>query len=96
MSQIGQCKDENICVQELNDLPSQAQAECIADRFAEISNLYQPLNLEDVDIPDETKPAPLFEPLHIHKKIKSMKKKTSTILGDIPWKIISEFSVELS
>ena len=96
MSQIGQCKDENICVQELNDLPSQAQAECIADRFAEISNLYQPLNLEDVDIPDETKPAPLFEPLHIHKKIKSMKKKTSTIFGDIPWKIISEFSVELS
>ena len=48
------------------DLPSEQQAEVIADRFAEISNLYEPLKSEDIVIPnpEHSKPCPLFEPLH--------------------------------
>ena len=43
-----------------------------------------------------SKPYPLFEPYQINEKISKMKKKVSTVIGDIPWKIIREFSVELS
>ena len=37
-----------------------------------------------------------FEPYEIFEKIKKMKKKASTVIGDIPWKIILEYSAELS
>ena len=33
------------------DLSSEQQAEVIADQFAKISNLYQPLQTEDIKIP---------------------------------------------
>ena len=74
------------------------QAEVIAGKFAEISNLYEPLNSEDIQIPnlEHSKPAPLFEPFQIYEKIKTMKKKAPTVSGDIPWRIILEYSVELS
>ena len=39
---------------------------------------------------------PLFEPHQVHERINKMKKKKSTIVGDIPWKLIHEFSVELA
>ena len=98
MSSIDMTKDEFIQVNELHQLPSSDQSELIADKFAEISNQYRPLLRNDIQIPseNESKPAPLFEPYQIHQKIKRMKKKTSTVPGDIDWKIIAEFSVELA
>jgi hypothetical protein len=39
---------------------------------------------------------PLYEPHEVWQKIQSMKKKKSTVKGDIPWKIICEYSVELA
>ena len=96
MSQIDTSKDNNVFVEELMGLPSKVQAQTIAEKFAEISNQYQPLRTQDVILPNESAPAPLFEPYQIYEKIKKMNKKASTIIGDIPWKIISEFSVELS
>ena len=98
MSTINQTKDEEIIVEQIKNETSQKQAEIIADQFASISNLYQPLKTEDIDIPSDvnSEPVPLFEPMQIYEKIKSMKKKASTVPGDIPWRIISEFSVELA
>ena len=80
------------------ELPSCQQAEIIADKFAEVSNLYEPLKKEDIQIPNDvdSEPCPIFEPCQIYDKIRKMKKKTSVVTGDIPWRIISEFSVELS
>ena len=98
MSSVDPTKDEKVYVEELMDLPSAEQAELIAAKFSEISNLYEPLKYEDIDIPNpnDSKPAPLFEPHDIYEKIRKMKKKASTVSGDIPWKIISKLSVELS
>ena len=98
MSAKDKTKDDKVVVQEIMDLPSTAQAELIADQFAAISNEYDALKIEDIQIPDQTtsKQHPLFEPYEIHEKIKKMKKKASTVIGDIPWRIISEYSVELS
>ena len=98
MSSIDQTKEEKVVVQDIMDLPSNQQAELIADEFAKISNLYDPLKSEDIEMPSQenSKPYPLFEPNQIYEKIRKMKKKASTVCGDIPWKIISEFSVEFS
>ena len=77
---------------------SDEQAEVIADQFAKISNLYQPLKSDEIEIPSimDSEPHPLFEPYQIYKKVQSMKKKTSTVPNDIPWRIMSEFSAELA
>ena len=98
MSNMDSTKEDKVVVQDIMDMPSDQQAEIIADEFAKISNLYQPLRSEDIEIPslENSKPYPLFEPYQIHEKIRKMKKKASTVCGDIPWKIIFEFSVEFS
>ena len=98
MSSMDPTKEEKVLVEEIIDLPSDQQAEIIADEFAKISNLYQPLKTEDIKIPSfaNSKPSPLFEPHQMYEKIRKMKKKASTVCGDIPWKIILEYSVELS
>ena len=98
MSNIDPTKDDKVFVQELMGLPSSVQAEIIADQFAAISNEYEPLKADDINIPNmaDSKPAPLFEPYQIYEKIKKMKKKASTVIGDIPWRVILEYAVELS
>ena len=96
MSAIDPTKEDKVIVQELIGMPSSVQAELIADQFAAISNEYDPIMAEDIEIPNlaSSKPCPLFEPYQIYHKIRKMKKKSSTVIGDIPWKIILEFSVE--
>ena len=98
MSTLDQQKDDCISVEQFKGETSQNQAEIIADQFASISNLYKPLDPDDIEIPDveESAPHPLYEPLEIYEKIASMKKKASTVPGDVPWRIISEFAVELA
>ena len=51
MSSIDPTRDEKISVEEIVEFSSEQQAEVIADRFAEISNMYQPLKKEDINIP---------------------------------------------
>ena len=98
MSSIDSTKDEYVQVHEIMNLPSKDQAELIANKFAQIANEYEPLKSEEIEVPPSTssKPIPLFEEHQIHKKISKMKKKASTVTGDLPWKIISEFSVEFA
>ena len=85
-----------INVEELEGLSSKEQVEVIADEFGKISNMYEPLNKGDIKFNCQNqKSYPLFEPMEIYNKIRKMKKKSS-VKGDVPWKIITEFSVELS
>ena len=98
MSQLDPTKGNDVEIEELQNLSIPAQAEAIADNFDKIANLYDPLKKEDIEIPEDaqSRTLPLYEPHQIWEKIKSMKKKKSTVKGDIPWRIICEFSVELS
>ena len=82
MSQLDPTKSNDIDVEELQKSPHPAQEEAIADSFAKI--------------PGDDRSLPLFEAHEVWMKIKSMKKKKSTVKGHIPWKIICEYSVELS
>ena len=98
MSTIDQTKDEKILIQQFKSETNQDQAKIIADQFESISKLYKPLQSENIEIPNiqDSAPYPLFEAHEIYEKINSMKKKSSTVPGDIPWRIISEFSVEFA
>ena len=98
MSNTDPSKDDKLIVEKLMDLPSDQQAEIIADEFVKISNLYQPLKTEDIKIPTsgDSEPVPLFEPYQIYEKISKMKRKSSTVFGDIPWRVILEYAVEFS
>ena len=91
-----QCDKVN--VQSLSNLAADTQAEKIADSFAFISNEYEPLKSEEIDVNQATnrKPFPWITPDQIHQKIKKMKTKTSTVINDIPWKVVKEYGFYLS
>ena len=93
------------------DLPSHVQdnltasqsAELIADHFGAISMDYDPINInnfppsmrEAMSQPDVSV-IPQLEEYEVYKKICKSKKPNSTVPGDIPKKIVKEFSCELS
>ena len=98
MSCNDQTKLNEVNVTSLINMPADIQAEKIADSFAFISNEYQPLKTEDIDINQATnrKSVPWITPARINEKIWKMKTKTSTVINDIPWKIVKKFSFYLS
>ena len=93
-----QDKDNDIVVQELVGLPPDQQAEQIADQFSGVSNLYEPLRTSDIDIRNisDDRPPPNINPYEVYLKIKSVKKKTATVIGDIPMKVIKFCAEEIS
>ena len=83
-------RESEIIVQELVGMSPKLQAEKIADQFSGVSNQYQPLNSNDIDIRNlsDDRPPPVINPYEVYLKIKSVKKKTATVIGDIPMKLI--------
>ena len=98
MSSHDQAKSEEPIVQSFDGMSDAAQSEEIANQFSQISNLYKPLQSDDIclDGISNNKPYPNMEPFFVHKKIKGMKNNTSTVIGDIPVKVIKLFGYELS
>ena len=98
MSCDNQTVSGQVYVESLSNLSTSTQAEKIADSFAKVSNEYLPLKSEDIDLNQaaNVKPFPWITPSKIHQKIHKMKSKTATVIGDIPWKVIKEFSPFLS
>ena len=74
------------------------QAECIADHYASISNLYKPVKKEDFEdyLKNVSSKPPNIGPYKVLKSIKKMRKNAATVKGDLPMKIISEFADDLT
>ena len=85
-------------VDELIGFSDQDQAEKIADHYASISQLYEPVT--DLDYPEYAVPSNFSPPKvtcsKVEKTIKSMNKKSAGVPGDIPMKLIAEFASELA
>ena len=98
MSSFKGLKDEETVVQELIGQPPQVQVEKIADQFSQISQLYSPLESQKINLDgiSDDRPLPEINPYLIYLKIMSIKKKTSTVTGDIPMKLIKYCAEELS
>ena len=98
MSTDDRTKCDQVNVLSLNDLLKEEQAEKIADSFAQVSHEYEPLKTADIDVNQakNNKAFPWITRDQICDKITKMKTKTSTVVDDIPWKLVSEFSAYLS
>ena len=72
-----QDKENEIIVQELAGLSPKLQAEKIADQFSGVSNQYQPLNSNDIDMKNlsDDRPPPVIYPYEVFLKIKSVKRR---------------------
>mgnify|MGYP006908580915 FL=1 len=96
-TRFDQGKSEELHVEEISHLSNQEQAERIADKQAEISNLYKEVQLTDIVIPPfSQEDIPQFSSRQVKEYILRLKSNKSTPLWDIPVKIIKEFSECLS
>ena len=82
----------------LMGMSNQEQAEAIADYYSRISNEYDPICEEDFleyseDLEHKVR---CIEPRKVHEIINGMNKKAATVPGDIPIKLMVEFSVEIA
>ena len=92
-----QQKFEPLIVESLKHLSDDKQAEEIADKFARVSQEYEPLKKEDIEIPKfETKSVPKFSPKDVQKHLEEIKTKKSVPPGDIPPQLIKMFAEQLS
>ena len=97
MSSHNSAKNEECEILSLVGLPNQTQAEVIADEFSAVSNLYEPLNKDDISIQSTNeKPVPIMTPYLVHQRIKKLKNNSSTLKGDLPAKVIKMFGYEIS
>ena len=101
-AQPGDCTDSNtFTLPNHQGLSDQECAEQIAEHFASISSEYKPLSRDK--LPDrvqfilgsESKP-PVITEHECYEAIKSAKKPTSGVPGDLPGSILKEFSIELA
>ena len=102
----GDVKDEIFTLPEhiKKNLSEQESVEQIADYFSNISQEYEPLNIEDLppnvrhailsakDDPD----IPILEPHEVYEKIMKTKKPASILKGDIPKKLVQLFAPEMA
>ena len=89
-------KFSDFTVDELVVLSDQDQAERIADHYASISQEYEPVKNEDFpefSVPSNFRP-PKVGPTKVEKIINSMNKKAAGVPGDVPMKLIGEFSYQ--
>ena len=92
-----QQKSEPVIVESIKHLSDEEQAEIIADKFASVSQEYQPLNKDDITIPDFCESSvPTFTPLQVKEKLLKVKTNKSVPPDDIPPKLIKLFASEIS
>ena len=90
-------RQDKIQLEEISVYSDQTQADMIAEHYADISNQYEQIKKDDFpEYNNKQFCPPKIEPWKVNKTIQSMNKKAATIPGDVPMKIIAEFSVELA
>ena len=88
LTSFDQQKTENISVENIKDLPVPEQAELIADSFARVSQEYEKLKDEDIEIPKFTDDEiPQFSEEDVRIILSQMDTNKSNVSGDIPARI---------
>ena len=86
-------KSNLVQVEEISHLSDEKQAEAIADSFSAISNEYESVKRDQINIPPFCESSiPQFKPYQIKKYLQAIKTNKSTAPGDIPAKVIKEFA----
>ena len=78
-----QKKSEPTIVESIKHLSDKEQAEIIADKFSKVSQEYEPLSKDDIDIPEFDKSSiPLFKPEQVQKHLEKVKTNKSVPPGE--------------
>ena len=89
-------KDEMIQVDDLKHLSDIDQAEAIAEKFAEVSNEYDVLNRQEIEVPEFSgDQIPDITENDVIEALDSLKLNKSERLSDVPAKIFKTFSIYL-
>ena len=92
-----QHKSEPIIVESIKHLSDQEQSEVIANKFASVSQEYDPLNKDDISVPNFCQSTvPNFTPSQVKKKLLKVKTNKAVPPDDIPPKLIKLFASEIS
>ena len=93
---VDQMDGQDVAVEELDGLSNEDSAERIAEHFAEVSNQYSPIKMEDLPSYLPAEKPPQVEEHEVFKRIQKLKNTKSTFNIDLPNKIRKEFAVELT
>ena len=86
-------KSDTFQVEEISHMTDEEQAEAIATSFSAISNEYEPINRDMIDIPPHCpSTVPQFKPYQVRRHLGRIKANKSTAKGDIPARIIKDFA----
>ena len=97
LTSIDQHKSEEIVVEDIKDLPNKAQAELIANKFAAVSQEYDRLNSEDINVPNFSESEiPEISVEVVSATLAQMDTNKSNVKGDIPARILKQFAKEIS
>ena len=92
-----QQRNEPVIVESIKHLSYKEQAEIIADKFAKVSQEYEPLKNEDINIPEfEKNSIPVFSPTDVQRQLEKVKLKKAVPSGDIPPLLTRMFAAKLS
>ena len=96
LTSFDQHQSDEVIVEEIKELPNNIQAELIADKFAEISQEYEAIKKEDIDVPffsDDD--IPIVTEEEVIATLAAMDTSKSNCKGDIPAKILKAFACQL-
>ena len=92
LTRFDQQTSENITVESIKDLPVSEQAELIADKFAQVSQEYEKLKTEDIEIPEFSEnEIPQFTEEEVQIILSQLDTNKSTVTGDFPAKLLKTF-----
>ena len=92
-----QQKSEEILVESIKHLPDEIQAELIADKFAAVSQEYEKIRDDDINVPNFTESeVPVITVENVRLTLAQMDTNKSNVAGDVPARILKHFSKEIS
>jgi hypothetical protein len=100
----GKCDDNSFDIPSHveQNLSSEESAEVLAEYFSSISQEFDPIDPSSFtpDLKEKlqapTEPVPILQEYQVYQKIVAAKKPNSSVPGDLPKKVVTSFSVELS
>ena len=96
LTNMAQPESEDIQVESIKDLSSKIQAEKIADKFAEVSQEYEEIRVEDIIFPKFTEEdIPYISESEVIETMLNIDASKSNVKNDIPAKILKKFANEL-
>lgn len=97
MCSYNQNKSQPVVVESIKHLSQKEQSEIIADRFSKVGQEFEPLNEDDIRIPEFDKSSiPQFNPIDVQKKLENVKLNKSVPKGDVPPQLLKRFAKELA